>query len=116
MTDLPYKWIIRPGNVRSINDGQTHFIDAYELMNLYGVIPGDCVIVECWRRASPTIRSLRGTIPELKPDSTGCYIKTEFYEYNLEDTINVSQSHHSVFSPAANLGRYQLISDSLTRV
>lgn len=38
------KYLICPGNVRSINDNQVHYITAGQLMNLYKVKPEECVI------------------------------------------------------------------------
>lgn len=38
------KYVIYPGTVRSINDGQTHFINSNQLMQLYNVRPDECLI------------------------------------------------------------------------
>lgn len=40
------KFAIFPGYVRSIQDGDMHFISAADLMNLYGVRQEECVIVD----------------------------------------------------------------------
>ena len=37
------KYILYPGEVWSVNDGQVHYINANQLMKLYGVSPKDCV-------------------------------------------------------------------------
>jgi hypothetical protein len=38
------KYLIMPGQVKSATDGQSHFISAFKLMNLYGVRLRDCLI------------------------------------------------------------------------
>lgn len=40
------RYLVLPGNVRSRNDGQIHFINAFELMRLYCVRREECII---WR-------------------------------------------------------------------
>jgi hypothetical protein len=39
------RYLLCPGYVTSKNDGQRHFINAYELTRLYGVDPRECVAV-----------------------------------------------------------------------
>jgi hypothetical protein len=40
------KYLVIPGNVRSRNDGDIHYISARQLMQLYGVNPDECVIYD----------------------------------------------------------------------
>lgn len=39
------KYSIHPDYVLSRRDGDVHFIDARELMNLYGVSPHECLVI-----------------------------------------------------------------------
>jgi hypothetical protein len=38
------KYWVKPGYVKSKNDGDTHFINARQLMELYNVNPSECVV------------------------------------------------------------------------
>lgn len=40
------KYALYPGNVRSVNDGQLHFVGAHALRHLYEVRPEECVIAD----------------------------------------------------------------------
>lgn len=44
MPDMKRKYLLRPGLVRSQKDGDEHYIGVSQLMQLYGVMPGECVI------------------------------------------------------------------------
>ena len=64
------KYIVVPGYIRSINDGDKHFITGEQLIRLYKVNPKECVIVSPgkewgkFREADQII---------LEPDYTGRY-------------------------------------------
>ena len=38
------KYILYPGEVYSVNDGQVHYVTGNQLMKLYGVSPKDCIL------------------------------------------------------------------------
>ena len=38
------KYVVKPGIVKSVFDGEYHYITAYQLMELYRVNPRECVI------------------------------------------------------------------------
>lgn len=40
------KFMVCPGHIKSKNDGDWHYIGAFQLMRLYGVNPKDCVVAE----------------------------------------------------------------------
>lgn len=40
------RYVLHPGPVESISDGQYHFIDASQLASLYGVPLDECYIVD----------------------------------------------------------------------
>lgn len=40
------KYSIHPDFVMSRNDGDVHFVDAGELMYLYGVSPHECIVIK----------------------------------------------------------------------
>jgi hypothetical protein len=55
--------VVYPGYVRSVYDGQQHYIGARTLMRLYGVNPAECVV---WDRERPETflgRDVSGLIP-----------------------------------------------------
>lgn len=39
------KYIVHGGFVTSVNDGQTHYVEARSVMLLYGLAPYQCVLV-----------------------------------------------------------------------
>lgn len=39
------KYAIYPGEIRSRNDGDWHYVTAMQLMHLYGVDPRECIVV-----------------------------------------------------------------------
>ena len=39
------RYAILPGSVRSASDGQTHFINAGQLMRLYNVTLDECIVL-----------------------------------------------------------------------
>lgn len=43
-------YLLRPGWVRSVNDGQFHWIGARRLADLYGVPMRDCAVIDPMRR------------------------------------------------------------------
>ncbi len=40
------KYVVLPGPVRSSRDGQWHHIKASQLINLYGVKPAECLMLD----------------------------------------------------------------------
>lgn len=40
------RYLVRPSEVVSVNDGETHYISARELMELHGVDRRECVIIQ----------------------------------------------------------------------
>ncbi len=50
MTEQAKRFILHPGLVRSRVDGDTHFITAARLCELYGVHPNKCLAAywSCW--------------------------------------------------------------------
>lgn len=44
--DAGVLYAVFPGHVPSKHDGDSHYIGARQLMNLYGVSPCECVIVQ----------------------------------------------------------------------
>lgn len=48
------KYILRPGYVTSINDGQLHWITAEKLMALYGVSKDECYTIDSIRGVDVT--------------------------------------------------------------
>jgi len=63
------KYIIHPGWVYSITDGERHYITAYQLMNLYHVQPSECII----DRDEQSTIGLRGKFIHLHPRGDGDY-------------------------------------------
>lgn len=51
MGDVVY--LLRPGWVRSVNDGQFHWIGARRLSELYGVPMRHCAVLDPMRRITP---------------------------------------------------------------
>jgi hypothetical protein len=43
---LSKRYIVIGGYVRSRNDGDVHYIEAVELVSLYGVNPAECILVD----------------------------------------------------------------------
>lgn len=62
------KYALYPGSVRSINDGQVHYINGMQLARLYGVALDECVVVLPDRSS----RDLLNLIP-LGPKANGDY-------------------------------------------
>lgn len=76
------KYVICPGHVRSNFDGQSHFVGAGELAQLYGVRLSDCHIMPVWNdhRHSAQIKERdlmarinRGELIALAPRRDGRY-------------------------------------------
>lgn len=63
------RWVVIPGAVVSQEDGETHFIGAQQLMNLYGVPRKECVVVGDTDFIPPAHRHL----PKLRPRYDGDY-------------------------------------------
>lgn len=61
------KWVVRPGEVLSATDGDSHYIGAAKLMQLYNVSPRDCVVDHDGNKSFPA------HWPRLYPDPTGVY-------------------------------------------
>lgn len=45
------KYLVIPGNVLSKSDGDEHFISAQQLMELYGVNPSECIVIDSPHKA-----------------------------------------------------------------
>lgn len=76
------KYVICPGHIRSNFDGQSHFVGAGELAQLYGVRLSDCHIMPVWydRRPCAKIKERdlmarinRGELIALDPRRDGRY-------------------------------------------
>ncbi len=70
MEDQKEKYLVCPGEVKSLSDGDIHYISSQQLIELYRVNPLECKIV-----TSPD--SARGIILEdfivLRPNTAGDY-------------------------------------------
>lgn len=80
------KVILWPGIVRSKNDGDLHFISAYRLARLYGVLPSDTVVV-----ASSWIDLIRAGFTQQKIEREGWLELFPLYDgkyYNIHDDIS----------------------------
>lgn len=66
------KYIVKPGVVRSIADGQVYFISAIALINLYKVKPSECYIADRPEKLQ-SIRGLTGKLKWLVPREDGDY-------------------------------------------
>ena len=73
------RYIIAPGNVKSVSDGDIHYISADKLIQLYNVNPLECVVYEPARH-----KTLKGYTQEqldgmqwLSPSMNGNYNLTE---------------------------------------
>jgi len=44
--DRVIKYILHPGEEKSENDGQLHYIDAQQLANIYGISLSECIVVD----------------------------------------------------------------------
>lgn len=40
------RYVLHPGNVRSLHDKDVHFLSEQDLMELHGVDPKDCVLYD----------------------------------------------------------------------
>lgn len=56
------KYLVAPGPITSINDRQSHFISAAQLMRLYRVDPKDCIVL-----GGDRDRGIYGTFVLLEP-------------------------------------------------
>jgi hypothetical protein len=62
------KYLVDPGWVTSVTDGDRHYIGAVALMRLYGVDPRECVIAD-------RLQSRKNTeLIRLTPRSSGNYV------------------------------------------
>lgn len=46
------RFLVRPGHIGSLNDYDVHYISARQIMNLHGVDPRECVVLDPQRPAS----------------------------------------------------------------
>ena len=65
------RYVVYPDFVRSRHDGEMHFIDARQLMDLYGVRPDECVVDDL-RGPGPRVTVAANLIP-LGPREDGDY-------------------------------------------
>jgi hypothetical protein len=63
------KYLVCPGEVHSVNDGQVHFVGARTLMLLYQVRPEECVI----HHPDTPMRSHPAHLIRLTPREDGQY-------------------------------------------
>ena len=70
-----YKYLVKPGYVQSVTDGQWHYITAGQLMRLYKVSPADCFILRSDLSDLGRLRQLEGIeqLIALRPDKYGRY-------------------------------------------
>lgn len=71
------KYVVVPGEVVSATDGQTHFIGAGRLMQLYRVHPRDCVVYRNEQSLFGYTEKQRLEMYWLMPRYDGCYAITE---------------------------------------
>lgn len=64
------KWILRPGFVASLCDGDIHYISARQLANLYQVSMAECAIVPGDQLLPEHLKDL----PQLDPRYRGDYL------------------------------------------
>jgi hypothetical protein len=69
---MPIKYALYPGKVRSINDGDWHFISSIELARLYKVKMSECITVDLRSKASFMGLNI-GHLKSLHPRSDGKY-------------------------------------------
>lgn len=62
------KYLVCPGEVTSRTDGDTHYIGAARLMDLYRVNPSECMVLR-----GPYIRILHDGLIKLHPRWSGDY-------------------------------------------
>lgn len=72
------RYLLFPGSVRSIIDGQVHHVTAPALARLYGVPLSDCVALPCRPgdsalRDTLLARAARGELVALHPRADGAY-------------------------------------------
>lgn len=61
--DRNTKYLIVPGNVKSKNDGETHYISASQLIDLYGVDPSECYVYSEVMRGNIFLNHLKRLTP-----------------------------------------------------
>lgn len=66
------RYVVFPGYVISQSDGQRHYVNAKELIGLYGIDPNDCIIIDRTNPASPVYKERQGDI-RLVPKANGDY-------------------------------------------
>ena len=80
------EFLIVPGKVTSIRDGDIHFISAHQLINLYGVKRDECIIVRDDTRSVP--EGLLYLEPSYEGDYTLPDVFTDPCEpYQPDDTV-----------------------------
>lgn len=67
------KYLVIGGNVVSKHDGETHFISARRLCDLYRVDPQECICVSDRREIRYMIQAKIKDLIELLPDPSGKY-------------------------------------------
>jgi len=73
------KYILYPGEVVSMNDGDTHYVSSKNLIWLYDVDPTECVEMSKLSRDTPRNRELLSTLTPLVPKFDGNYKIPEDY-------------------------------------
>ena len=71
------KYICYCGRVKSVNDGEIHYITAHSLPHLYKINPGDCIFIEQNTTVEKEIKKFKNVkldnLIRLNPDDTGNY-------------------------------------------
>jgi hypothetical protein len=92
---LPYrKYVLCPGEVTSRSDGQRHYINAEQLLSLYGVRRNDCYIA---RRGKGGIPAGYAHLPRLFPRYEGDYkenLAREIREAEFNDMNKMAGLSH----------------------
>lgn len=82
-----FDYVVLPGYVTSQNDGDRHYITAERLIELYGVDPRRCIVVDRSRpHMAQGIHWSLADLPQLKPRSDGNYT-TPLDKTRLRETI-----------------------------
>lgn len=71
------KYIVKPGHITSVNDGDRHYISAHKLIELYRVDAKECVVT-----GGDRLRNLHGKFLILEP-------RHESSDYKLENCREV---------------------------
>jgi hypothetical protein len=90
------KYVVCPGTIQSINDGQFHYISSYKLCHLYGVDHKECYFL-CHFSDAFTVNNI---LSEERKDEL-IYLLPQFraHHYNLKLMRSVKQIRESAAMP-----------------